>query len=88
MPAREAANISNSLNQLKRSVEDCHPQVPSLAVETALIIEKYVSFKSIDEFYADQSIEDLNKLTKQFEKDCICESTGITTNKKIQELSI
>lgn len=87
MPAREAANILNNLDQLKRSVKDCHPQVPSLAVETALIIEKYVSFKSIDEFYADQSIEDLNKLTKQFEENCMCESTGIT-NKKIQELSI
>jgi len=61
MSAREAANILDNLNQLKRSIDNCHPQVPSLAVETALIIiEKYVSFKSIDEYCADQSIEDIS----------------------------
>lgn len=85
MPAREAANILDNLNQLKRSIDNCHPQVPSLAVETALIIEKYVSFKSIDEYYADQSIEDLNKLTKQFEENCVCESIGQPVRKRLEK---
>jgi hypothetical protein len=82
--SRETANILDNLYQLKKSIENCHPQVPSLAVDTALIIEKYLSFKNIDEFYADQSIEDLNKLTKQFEENCICESTGSPFRKKLE----
>ena len=87
MPTRDAANILNILDQLKRSIDHCHPQVPSLAVETALTIERYASSKNIDEFFAEKSIDDLNKLTKQFEINCMCESTRITY-KKIQELSI
>lgn len=85
MSAREAANILDNLDQLKRSIDNCHPQVPSLAVETALIIEKYVSFKSIDEYYADQSIEDLHKLTKQFEENCMCESTRLPVIKRLEQ---
>lgn len=85
MSAREAANILDNLDQLKRSIDNCHPQVPSLAVETALIIEKYVSFKSIDEYYADQSIEDLHKLTKQFEENCMCESTRLPVRKRLEQ---
>lgn len=73
MPAREAVIILDKLDLLKGSIENCHPQVPSLAVETAINIEKYANSGQLDEFFADKSIEDLNKLTKQFEDNCSCE---------------
>ena len=41
MPARETVIILDKLDLLKRSIENCHPQVPSLSVEIAIVIEKY-----------------------------------------------
>ena len=83
MPAREAVIILDKLDLLKRSIENCHPQVPSLSVETALIIEKYANSRQLDESFADKSLEDLDKLTKQFEDNCSCEGTvNISRTKK------
>lgn len=73
MSAREAVVILDKLDLLKGSIENCHPQVPSLAVEIAINIEKYVSSGQLDEFFANKSLEDLDKLTKQFEDNCSCE---------------
>lgn len=73
MPAREAVIVLDKLDLLKGSVENCHPQVPSLSVETDLVIEKYANSGQLDEFFADKSLEDLNRLTKQFEDNCSCE---------------
>lgn len=76
MPAREAVIVLDKLDLLKGSVENCHPQVPSLSVETALVIEKYANSGQLDEFFADKSLEDLNRLTKQFEDNCSCEEAS------------
>jgi hypothetical protein len=73
MSAREAVIVLDKLDLLKGSVENCHPQVPSLSVETALVIEKYANSRQLDEFFANKSLEDLNKLTKQFEDNCSCQ---------------
>jgi K+/H+ antiporter YhaU regulatory subunit KhtT len=81
MSTRDAVNILDSLDQLKRSIDNCHPQVPSLAIETALIIEK----SNVDEFFIDKSIDDLNKLTKQFEQNCTCESIGLPIRKRLEK---
>ena len=75
MSAREAVNIIDRLDQLKRSIENCHPQTPSLSVETALIIERKAMIGNIDELFVEQSIDNLNNLTKLFEDTCSCEST-------------
>lgn len=83
MPAREAAIVLDKLDLLKRSIENCHPQVPSLSVEVALVIEKYANSRQLDEFFADKSLEDLNKLTKQFEDSCSCEgAVNVSRTKK------
>lgn len=85
MSAREAVIILDKLNLLKGSIENCHPQVPSLSVETALDIERYANSKQLDEFFADKSLEDLNKLTKWFEDNCSCEgATNISSRPKSQ----
>lgn len=73
MAARNAADIVFRLDNLKRSIDDCHPQVPSLAVETALLIERHTSAGNIDEVFAEKSFEELNDATKLFERTCICE---------------
>jgi hypothetical protein len=51
------------LDNLKRSIDYCHPQVPSLAVETALLIERHIHAGNIDEVFADKSFEELNDAT-------------------------
>jgi hypothetical protein len=76
MPAREAVIVLDKLDLLKGSVENCHPQVPSLSVETALDIERYANSRQLDEFFANKSLEELNKLTKQFEDNCSCEGAA------------
>ena len=74
MAARHAADIIFKLDNLKRSIDDCHPQVPSLAVETALLIERHASAGNIDEVFTDKSFEELNDATRLFERTCTCNS--------------
>jgi len=85
VPAREAVIILDKLDLLKGSIENCHPQVPSLSVETALDIERYANSGQLDEFFADKSLEDLNKLTKQFEDNCLCEGTTNISSRQISQ---
>ncbi len=73
MTARQAADIVFKLDNLKRSIDDCHPQVPSLVVEIALLLERHASTGNIDEVFADKSFEELNDATRLFEHTCICE---------------
>ena len=73
MAARHAADIVFKLDNLKRSIDDCHPQVPSLAVDTALLIERHASAGNIDEVFMDKSFEELNDATRLFERTCKCE---------------
>lgn len=73
MVARHAADIILKLDNLKRSIDDCHPQVPSLVAETALFIERHASAGNIDEVFTDKSFEELNDATRLFENTCICE---------------
>lgn len=72
MAARHAADIIFKLDNLKRSIDDCHPQVPSLAVETALFIERHASAGNIDEVFTNKSFEELNDATRLFERTCTC----------------
>lgn len=72
MAARHAADIIFKLDNLKKSIDDCHPQVPSLAVETALYIERHASAGNIDEVFTDKSFEELNDATRLFEHTCMC----------------
>ncbi len=74
MATRHAADIIFKLDNLKRSIDDCHTQVPSLAVETALLIERQTSARNIDEVFADKSFEELNDATRLFERTCTCNS--------------
>lgn len=85
MPAREAVIVLDKLDLLKGSVENCHPQVPSLSVETALVIEKYANSRQLDRFFSDKSLEDLDKLTKQFEDNCSCEGETNISSKPIRQ---
>ncbi len=73
MAARHAADIIFKLDNLKRSIDDCHSQVPSLVVETALLIERHTSAGNIDWFFTDKSFEELNDATRLFERTCTCE---------------
>lgn len=73
MAARHAADIVFRLDNLKRSIDDCHPQVPSIAVETASLIERHHTTGNVDESFADKSLEELNDATRLFERTCKCE---------------
>ena len=86
MVARHAADIIFRLDNLKRSIDDCHPQVPSLAVETALLIERHTSAGNIDDMFADKSFEELNDATKLFESACKCDSMVTSIRKERQTL--
>lgn len=85
MSAREAVIILDKLDLLKGSIENCHPQVPSLSVETALDIERYTNSGRLDEFFANKSLEDLNKLTRQFEDNCSCEGAVNISSRPISQ---
>ena len=74
MAARHAADIVFKLDNMKRSIDDCHSQVPSLVVGTALYIERNLSAGNIDEIFADKSFEELNDATRLFERTCTCNS--------------
>lgn len=86
MAARHAADIIFKLDNLKRSTDDCHPQVPSLAVETALLIERHASARNIDDVFADKSFEELNDATRLFENTCICERTITTPIRRVKQI--
>jgi hypothetical protein len=86
MAARHTADIIFKLDNLKRSIDDCHPQVPSLAVETALLIERHASAGNIDEVFTDKSFEELNDTTRLFEHTCICERT-ITPIRRVKQIA-
>ena len=77
--------ISDKLERFKRSVEYCHPQVPSLSSETALAIERYSWAGHLDNVIRDKSFEELDSLTKKFEETCQCETIGQLNSKKIIE---
>ena len=79
MAARHAADIVFRLDNLKRSIDDCHSQVPSLVVETALYIERHASAGNIDEVFTDKSFEKLNDATRLFEHTCTCNSKVLLT---------
>ncbi len=87
MTARHAADIIFKLDNLKRSIDDCHPQVPSLAVETALLIERHASSGNIDETFSDKSFEEMNDATRLFERTCTCERM-ITIPKRRESITI
>lgn len=72
MVARHIVDIIFKLDNLKRSVDDCHPQIPSLSVEIALLIERHASAGNIDEIFVDKSFEELNDATRLFERTCTC----------------
>jgi hypothetical protein len=82
--ARHAADIVFKLDNLKRSIDDCHPQVPSLAVETALLIERHTSAENIDEVFAEKSFEELNDATRLFEQICTCKEM-VTPMRKVKQ---
>lgn len=86
MAARHAADIVFRLDNLKRSIDDCHPQVPSLAVETALLIERHASAGNIDEVFTDKSFEELNDATRSFEHTCTCERTVPPIRREKQQI--
>ena len=88
MAARHAADVVFKLDNLKRSIDDCHTQVPSLAVEMALLIERHAHTNNIDELFADKSFEELNDATRLFERTCKCENvvTSIRRERRDEEV--
>lgn len=86
MAARHAADIIFKLDNLKRSIDDCHPQVPSLAVETALLIERHSSAGNIDKFFTDKSFEELNDATRLFENTCACTSKMLSSERIVTNI--